>query len=151
MLSSGTLGFWKPFFRNRRCPLWKRLTVLSKLMYNISKRLFSYLQITGYLLHFIPTIIDIIIFRRVDNKEFNFIIKYMVHDTKLFLFFNPNFQWIHFLYICIGLSPQCLMAYLYRHSSDQRDILIDSMPILWDSICNDTEATEEQNSGLFQT
>ena len=48
MLSSGTLGFCKPFFRNRRCPLWKRLTLLSKLMYNISKRLFNYLQITGF-------------------------------------------------------------------------------------------------------
>ena len=130
MLSSGTLGFCKPFFRNRRCLLWKCLNVLSKLMYNISKRLFSYLQITGYLLHFIPTIIDIIIFRQVDNKEFNFIIKYMVHDTKLFLFFNPNFQWIHFLYIFTRLSPQLLMAYLYRHSSEQRDILIDSTPIL---------------------
>ena len=132
-------------------PLWKRLTVLSKLIHNISKRLFNYLHMTAYLLHFMPTIIDIIIFRRLDNKEFNFIIKYMVYDSKLFLFFNPNFQWIHFLYVCIGLSPQRLMAYLYRHSSYQRDIITDSMPILWDSICNDTEATVEQNSGLFQS
>ena len=106
---------FKPFFRNRRCPLWKRLTILSKLLYNISKTLFNYLQVTGYLLHFIPTIIDIIIFRRVDNKEFSFIIKYMIHDTKLFLFFNPNFQRIRFLCIGIVLSPQHLMVYLYRH------------------------------------
>ena len=130
MLSSGTLGFCNPFFRNHQCPLWKRFTVLSKLMHDISKIIFNYFQITGYLLHFIPTIIDTVIFRRVDNKEFNIFNKYMVHDTKLFLFFNPSFQWIHFLYICIGLSPQLLMAYLYRHSSDQRDFLIDSMPIL---------------------
>ena len=144
MLSSGTLGFCKTFFRNRRCPLWT-LWLLSKAMYNISQKFSNYLQITGYLLRFIPTIIDIIIFRRVDNKKFIFITKYMVHDTKLFLFFNTNFQCIHFLYIRIGLSLQLLMAYLYRHSSDKRDILIDSMPILWDSICNDTEANQ-----LFQ-
>ena len=151
MLSSGTLGFCNTFFRNHQCPLWKRFTVLSKLMHYISKIIFNYFQITGYLLHFIPTIIDTVIFRRVDNKEFNIFNKYMVHDTKLFLFFNPSFQWIHFLYICIGLSPQLLMAYLYRHSSDQHDFLIDSMPILWDSICNDMEATVEQNSGTFQS
>ena len=65
--SSGTLGFWKPFFRNRRYPLWKRFTVLSKLMYNISERLFNYLQVTGYLFHFIATILNIIIFRRVSS------------------------------------------------------------------------------------
>ena len=63
----------------------------------------------------------------------------MIHDTKMFLFFNHNFQWVHFLYIPIGLSPQLFMSYLHRHSSDKRDILIDSMPILWDSICHDTE------------
>ena len=78
------------------------------------------------------------------------IIKNMVGDTKLFFFFNPNFQWIYFLYILFGLSSHLLMAYLYRHSSEERDILIDSMPFLWDSICNDTEATIEQNNQLFQ-
>ena len=118
MLSSGTPGFWKPFFRNLRCPLWAHLTVLSKLMYNISNRFSDYLQITGYLVIYI---------------------KHMVHDTKMFLFFNHNFQWVHFLYIPIELSPQLFMSYLHRHSSDKRDILIDSMPILWDSICYDTE------------
>ena len=107
------------------------------------------MQITGYFLHFIPTITGIIIFRRVDNKEFNFIIKYMVHDTKLFLIFNPNFQQIYFLYICIGLSTQRLMAYLYRHLSDQPDILIDSVPILWDSICSDAGAAVGQNKLAF--
>ena len=95
-----------------------------------------------------PTIIEIIIFRQVDNKRFNFVIKYMVHDAKLFLFFNSNFQWIYFLYILIGLNLQLLMTYLYRHSSDERDILIDSMPFLWDSICNGTKVTVEQNSQL---
>ena len=94
----------------------------------------------------IPTIIDIIIFRQAGRKSFNFIIKYMVHDKKLFLFFNLNFYWIYFLYIFIGLSPQLLMTYLYRHSSDERDILIDFMPFLWDSICNDTKATVEYKS-----
>ena len=34
-LSSRTPSFCKPFFRNRRCPLWITLTVLSKLIYNI--------------------------------------------------------------------------------------------------------------------
>ena len=120
MLSSGTSG--KPFFRNRRYRLSTRLTVLSTLMYNVSKKFSNYLQIPGYSLHFIPTIIDITIFRQVDNKWFNFTIKYIVHDAKLFLFFNPNFQWIYFLYIRIGLSPQLLMGYLYRHSSDERDV-----------------------------
>ena len=43
----------------------------------------------------------------------------MVHDTKFALFFNPNFQWIYFLY---GLSLQLLMVYLYRYSSDARAI-----------------------------
>ena len=112
MLSSETLTFCKPFFTNRRCLLWTSLTILSKLMYNISEKFLNYLQIPGHLLHFISIIIDIIILRQVDNKRFNFIIKYMVHDMKFFLFFNPNFQWIYFLY------PQRLMAYLYRHSSD---------------------------------
>ena len=97
MLSSGTPGFSKPFFRNRRCPLRTSLTVLSKLMHIISKKLSNYWQIPGHLLHFIPIIIDIIIFRQVDNKRFSFIIKYTVHDTKLFFFFNPNFQGIYFL------------------------------------------------------
>ena len=86
-------------------------------MHNISEKFLNYLQIQGHLLHFISIITGIIILRQVDNKRFNFIIKYMVHDTKFFLFFNPNFQWIYFLY---GLSPQLLMAYLYRHSSDAR-------------------------------
>ena len=83
--------------------------------YNISKKF--YLQIPGYLLHFIPTVIDITIFRQVDNKKFNFIINYIVHDTKLFLFFNPNFQWIYFLYVLIGLSPQLfdgLLVYTFK-------------------------------------
>ena len=120
MLSSGTLGFCNPFFRNHRCPLWKRFTVLSELMHDISKLIF------------------------------NFFNKYMAHDTKLFLFFNPNFQWIHFLYICIGLSPQLLMAYLYRHSCLQRDILIDSMRILWDSICGDNRRTEQGAFPIIQ-
>ena len=53
MLSSGTTGFCKPFFRNRRCPLWTFFTILSNLMYNISKKFPNYLQIPGYLLHFI--------------------------------------------------------------------------------------------------
>ena len=149
MLSSGTPGVCKSFFRNCRYRLQTRLTVLSTLMYNISKKFSNYLQIKGYSLPFIPTIIDITIFRQVDNKRFNFNTKYITYDAKLFLFFNPNFQRIYFLYVLIGLSPQLLMGYLYRHSSDERDILIDSMPFLWDSICSDTEATVEQNSHLF--
>ena len=36
MLSSGTPGFCKSFFRNCRYPLWTSLTVLSKLMYGIT-------------------------------------------------------------------------------------------------------------------
>ena len=115
MLSSETLGFCKPLLKNRWCSLRTSLTVLSKLMYDISEKFLNYLQIPEHLLHFISIIIDIIILRQVDNKRFNFIIKYMVHDTKFFLFFNPNFQWMYFLY---RLSPQLLMAYLYRHSSD---------------------------------
>ena len=108
ILSSGTPGFCKPIFRNRRCSLRESLTVLSKLMHNISKKLSNYWQIPGHLLHFIPVIIDIVIFRQVDNKRFSFIIKYMAHDTKLFLFFNPNFQGIYFLYVLSWLSPQLL-------------------------------------------
>ena len=77
MLSSRTPGFCKTFFRNGRCPLWTSLTVLSKLMYNISEKLLNYLQIPGYLLHFISAIIDIIISREVDNRRFNFITKYI--------------------------------------------------------------------------
>ena len=119
MLSSETLAFCKRFFRKRQCLLWTSLTILSKLMYNISENFLNYLQIPGHLLHFISIIIDIIILRQVDNKRFNFIIKYMVHHTKFFLFFNPNFQWIYFLH---GLTPQLLMVYLYRHSSDTRAI-----------------------------
>ena len=42
MLSSGTPDICKPFFRNRRCPLRTSLTVLSKLMHIISKRLSNY-------------------------------------------------------------------------------------------------------------
>ena len=102
-------------FRNRRCSLGTLWTVLSKSMYNISKRFSNNLQITGYLLHLIRSTIYIIIFTQVDNKRFNFIIKDRVYDTKLFLFLNANFQWIHFLYISIGLSPQLLMSYLCRH------------------------------------
>ena len=50
---SGHMAFANTFFRNRRCrcPLWTRLTVLSKLMYNISKNFSNYLQIPGYWLH----------------------------------------------------------------------------------------------------
>ena len=105
MLSSGTPSFCKPNFRNRRCPLRASLTVLSKLMHIISKKLSNYLQIPGHLLHFISIIINTIIFRQVNNKRFSFIIKYIVHDKKLFLFFNPNFQGIYFLYVLSGLSP----------------------------------------------
>ena len=39
MLSSGTPGFCKPIFRNRRYPLRASLSVLSKLMHIISKKL----------------------------------------------------------------------------------------------------------------
>ena len=42
MLSSGRPGFCKPIFRNCRCPLRASLTVLSKLMYIISKKLSNY-------------------------------------------------------------------------------------------------------------
>ena len=122
MLSSGTLGFCKPSFRNRRCPLRGSLTVLSKLIHIISKRLSNYWQIPGHLLHFIPIIIDIIIFRQVDRKRFSFIIKYMVPDTKRSLFFNPSFQGIYFLYVLSGSSPQLLMTYLYKHSNDAHAI-----------------------------
>ena len=75
------LAFANPFLKNRKCPLCTRLTVLSKLMHIISTKFSNYFQIPGYLLHFIPIIIEIIIFRQVDNKRFNFIIKYVVHDT----------------------------------------------------------------------
>ena len=108
-------SFCKPFFRNWRCLLWTSLTILSKLMHNISEKFLNYLQIQGHLLHITSIIIDIIILRQVDIERSNFIIMYMVHDTKIFLFFNPNFQWIYFLY---RLIPQLLMAYLYKHSSD---------------------------------
>ena len=96
------------FFRNRRCSSWARLTVLSKLMYGISKKISNYLQMPEYLLHFSPTIINITMFRQVDNKRFNFIINYMVHDTKLFLFFNLNLQWMCFLNILFGLRLNCI-------------------------------------------
>ena len=109
VLSGGTLSFCKTFFRNRKCLLW---TVLSKFVHNISEKFLNYLQISGNLLNFIIYIIN---FRQVDNKRFNFFIKYTAHYTKFFLFFNPNFQWIYFLN---GLSPQLLMAYLYRNSKD---------------------------------
>ena len=142
MLSSGTPGFYKPIFRNRRCPLRASLTVLSKLMHIISKKLSNYWQIPGHLLHFIPIIIDIIIFRQVDNKRFSFSIKYMVHDTNIFLFFNSNFQGIYFLYILSGLSPQLLMTYLYNHSSDADAISM--------GFNMNTETIVEQNSQLFQ-
>ena len=120
ILSSGTPGFCKAIFQKPRMYVMDKFDC--KLMHNISEKFSSYLQIPGHLLHFIPIIIDIIIFRQVDNKRFSFIIKYMVHDTKLFLFFNPNFQWIYFLYIPRRLSPQLLMAFLYRHSSDAHAI-----------------------------
>ena len=38
------------------------------------------------------------------------------------------------------------MTYLYRHSNDEHDILIDFMPFLWDWISNDTKATVEYKS-----
>ena len=117
MLSSGTPGFCKPCFRNLRCLLRTSLTALGKLMHIISKKLWNSWQIPRHLLYFMPIIIDIIIFRQVDNKRFRFIIKYMVHDAKLFHFFNPNFQGIYFLYVLSGLSPQLLITYLYKHSS----------------------------------
>ena len=43
------------------------------------------------------------------------------------------------------------MAYLYRHSSEQRDILIDSTPILWDSnMTYDMESSFQQSKrGVF--
>ena len=111
MLSLGTLGFSKAIFRNRRCPLRASLTLLRKLIHIISQNLSNYWQIPVHLLHFIPIIIDIIIFRQVDNKRFSFIIKYLIYDAKLFLFFNPNFQGIYFLYVLSGLSPQLLITY----------------------------------------
>ena len=74
------------------------------------------------MLYFLPILIDIIIFRQVDNKRFSFINKYMAHDAKLFLFFNPILQGIYFLYVLPGLSPQLLMTYLYKHSPDAYDI-----------------------------
>ena len=114
----------KSFFRNRRCPLRTNVIVLSKLMHIFSKNLSSHWQIPGHLLHVIPIIIDIIIFRQVDNKMFSFIIKYFVHDMKLFLFFNPIFQGIYILYVLSGLSPQLLMIYLYKHSSDAHAISV---------------------------
>ena len=61
MLSSDTIAFCKPFFRIPRCLLWTSLTILSKLMNNISEKFLNYLQIPGHLLHFISIIIDIII------------------------------------------------------------------------------------------
>ena len=89
-LSKGTcylarhMAFGNPCFKNHRCLLWINATVLSKLIYNISGKFSIYLQIPRHLLHFIPTIIDIIIFTQVDIKRFNLITKYMVHDMKLF-------------------------------------------------------------------
>ena len=56
------------------------LTVLIKLIFNISKKFSHYLQIPGYSLYLITTIIDIIIFTKVDNKVLDFIIQ--------FFFFN---------------------------------------------------------------
>ena len=41
---------------------------------------------------------------------------------KLLLFFNPSFQGICFLYVLSWLSPQLLMTYLYKHSSDAHAI-----------------------------
>ena len=122
ILSSRTPGFCKPFFRKRRCPLRTSLTAVNKLMHIFSKKLSNYWKIPGHLLHSIPIIIAIIILRQVDNKRFSFIIKYMVHNMKLFLFFNPNFQGIYFLYVLSGLSPQLLITYLYKHSSDAHTI-----------------------------
>ena len=134
---AGHLDFVNPFFRNRKCLLWTCLTVLSKLFYNVSTKFSNYLQIPGYLLHFIPTIIDIIIFRQVDNKRFNFIIKYMVHNTKLFFSFNPNFQWIYFLYILFGLIPRLLMAYLYRECLNKKEIQLNLCSIFFILIFNE--------------
>ena len=79
-----------PLFRNSRCPLWTSLTWSSKLIFTISQKFSNYLLIPGYFMHFIPAIIDITIFRQLDNKRFNFIMKYMVHETNFFflIFFN---------------------------------------------------------------
>ena len=91
MPCSGHLAFADPFQEPQVSVMDKfdciSLTVLSKLIFNISKKLSNHLQIPGYLLHFITTIIGIIIFRQVDNKRLNFIIKHIVHDTKLLSFF----------------------------------------------------------------
>ena len=92
MLSSRRPGFCKPIFRNRRCPLRARLTVLSKWMHIISKKLSNYWQISGYLLYFISIIIDLIIFRQVDNKRFSFIIKYMSMIRNIFSSLIPIFR-----------------------------------------------------------
>ena len=46
MLSSGTRGFCKTF-KSCSCALLASLTVLSKLMYNISEKFSNYLQIPG--------------------------------------------------------------------------------------------------------
>ena len=45
MLSGGTPGFCKPIFRNRKCLLRESLTVLSKLMHIISKKLSLFLHL----------------------------------------------------------------------------------------------------------
>ena len=112
-------------------------------MYNISGKFSNYLQIPGHLLHFIPTIIDIIIFRQVDNKRFNLIIKYMVHNMKKKNLFNGSFYWIYFFYMLSALSPQLLMAYFHRHSSDARVVSMEfNMQQYGDNL--------EQNSQLFQ-
>ena len=70
MLRNRHLAFANTF-RNRRCPLWTSLTVLIKLVVIIYKEFSNYLQIPGYLLHFITIIIDSINFRQVDNKADN--------------------------------------------------------------------------------
>ena len=94
-----TPGFCRPFFRNCRCLLWKCLIVLSKLMFSISKKFLGYLQIPRFLLRFITAIIDVAILRQMDNKRLSFIIKYMVHDPKLFLFFNQTIGIIYPVFI----------------------------------------------------
>ena len=75
-------------FRNHRCPLGTSLTLSSILIFNISQKFSNYLQILGYFIH-------IIIFRQVDNKSFNFIMKFMVHDTNFFNTFLFDLLQLH--------------------------------------------------------
>lgn len=86
MLCGRHLASEDTFYRNLRCPLWTSLTVSIKLIFDIFKKLSYYLQIPGCSLYLITTMINIIIFRKLDNKILDFIIQWMVHDLKLFFF-----------------------------------------------------------------